>query len=186
MPRFQDIPKFPHSAYEVDIGWGYLEQHIKSHEDEMGLNLEPNFQRAHVWTPAQQTLYIEYQLAGGEVGKNLTFNHTMWNDNPLRGSYVIVDGKQRLRAVRMFMHDELKAFGHVFSEYTDRLRIHHAGFKWRVCSLATRAEVLNLYLSINAGGTPHTSEELDQVRALLNKEHDAQAQQRRSRFPRGK
>lgn len=171
MPRFQDIPKFPHAAYEIDIGWRYLEDYIAFSVEEMKLDLEPDFQRAHVWTSAQQTAYIEYQLAGGEVGKNLTFNHTTWDDpRSANGTYVIVDGKQRLQAIRMFMRDELKVFGHVFSEYTDALRMHHAGFKWRVCSLATRAEVLKLYLNINAGGTPHTFDELTTVRALLKKE----------------
>jgi len=30
-----------------------------------------------------------------------------------------------------------------------------------------RSDLLNHYLSINSGGTPHSAEELDRVRALL-------------------
>jgi hypothetical protein len=33
--------------------------------------------------------------------------------------------------------------------------------------METRKETLQLYLNINAGGTPHTQEELNQVRVLL-------------------
>jgi hypothetical protein len=72
--------------------------------------------------------------------------------------------------VRAFLGDRLKAFDHLRSEYTDRIRMH-ASFKWRVCNLETRAEILQLYLNINAGGTPHTKEELDRVRLMLEKEN---------------
>ena len=129
------------------------------------LNLDPDFQRAHVWTPAQQTAYIEYMLQGGEVGRNITFNHTGWGGS-YRGTFEIVDGKQRIEAVRAFMRDEVTAFGRKFSEFEGRLN-HTHNFRFRVTELQTRAEILRLYLNINAGGTPHTDEELDRVRALL-------------------
>jgi len=35
-----------------------------------------------------------------------------------------------------------------------------ADFLWCVCTLETREEMLQLYLNINAGGTPHSPEEL--------------------------
>lgn len=65
-----------------------------------------------------------------------------------------------LEAVRAFLRDEFTAFGSLRSEYTDHMRLH-LGFKWRICGLATRAEILQLYLNINAGGTPHTQSELE-------------------------
>jgi hypothetical protein len=45
-------------------------------------------------------------------------------------------------------------------------------FQMKVCCLPTRAEVLRWYLAINAGGTPHTPEELARVRELLAAEPD--------------
>jgi hypothetical protein len=170
MAKFADIPKFPRAHYEVDIEWGSLEETLKSSAIAVGLNLEPDFQRAHVWTKKQQTAYVEYQLMGGEIGKNLTFNHPGWNSHNFEGEYVIVDGKQRLEAVRAFLRDEVPVFGHVYSEFTDSLRLIHSSFKWRVCTLQTKADVLRLYLNINAGGTPHTKSELDKVRKMLDSE----------------
>ena len=173
MPKFNDIPKFPRAHYEVDIEWRSLERTLQDSALTEGLDLDPDFQRAHVWTREQQTAYIEYQLRGGEVGKNLTFNHPGWDNHEKKyqkGPYVIVDGKQRMEAVRAFIRDEIPVFGYRYSEFTDSLRLIHASFKWRVCSLKTRAEVLQLYLSINAGGTPHTAEEIARVRELLTKE----------------
>lgn len=169
MAKFADIELFPRAAYEIDVSWHYLETHI-TESIRYGLNLEPDFQRAHVWTRTQQIAYIEYVIRGGEVGKNLTFNCPTWNHALERDNdYVIVDGKQRLQAARDFMHDKIPAFGYLRSEYTDLMRMH-IGFKWRVCTLQTRRELLQLYLNINAGGTPHTKEELDKVRAMLETE----------------
>lgn len=167
MAKFSDIPHFPRSHYEVDVSWGDLETTIKHYVERDGLNLDPEFQRAHVWTRAQQVAYVEYILRGGEVGKNLTFNCPGWQTKLELGAYEIVDGKQRLEAVRAFLRGDFPAFGHRYSEYTDHVRLHIGGFKWRICSLETRPEVLQLYLNINAGGTPHTADELDRVRRML-------------------
>jgi hypothetical protein len=170
MAKFADIKLFPHAAYEVDVSWGDLEKTIAHYEVQDGLNLEPDFQRAHVWTRPQQVAYVEYVLQGGEVGKNLTFNCPGWQTSLNQiGPYEIVDGKQRLEAVRGFLRNDFKAHGHFRREFTDHIRLHIGGFKWRICSLETREEVLQLYLNINAGGTPHTKKELDRVRKLFEK-----------------
>lgn len=152
--RFKDIPQFPRAHYQVDVSWDYLEQHIAHHTSEerycAPLDLEPDFQRAHVWTRAQQIAYVEYILRGGEVGRNLTFNCPGWMSD-WRGPYVIVDGKQRLQAARAFMRDEFPAFGLHFSQFEGHLNMTGPSFSWRVCCLETRRELLELYLSINAG-----------------------------------
>jgi hypothetical protein len=164
---FQDIPQFPTAHYSVDVDWKMLERHIEHAIEFDGLNLEPSFQRAHVWNRQQQIAFVEYQLQGGEVGIELTFNCPGWLHAVDKiGPYEIVDGKQRLEAVRAFLRDDLPAFGQKFSEFTGTLRIFHS-FKWRICTLETRAEVLQLYLNINAGGTPHTKQELNKVRQML-------------------
>jgi hypothetical protein len=167
---FNDIPQFPHAHYEIDVFWTYLEEHIQHQTEERvaPLDLEPDFQRAHVWTEAQQVAYVEYALRGGEVGRNLTFNCPGWGRD-YRGPYTIVDGKQRLEAVRKFLRNDLRVFGHRYKEFTGKLRTLSHTFKWRVCSLKTRDEVLDLYLGINAGGTPHTAEEITRVQNLKGK-----------------
>jgi hypothetical protein len=39
--------------------------------------------------------------------------------------------------------------------------------KINVNSLLTKADVLRWYIQFNAGGTPHTAEEIEKVKALL-------------------
>lgn len=83
------------------------------------------------------------------------------------GEYVIVDGKQRLQAVRCFLNNEIPVFGAYFKEYEDKMRMTVASFRWNIAMLKTRKEVLEWYLAFNAGGSVHTQEELDTVRRLL-------------------
>lgn len=102
---------------------------------------------------------------GGEVSKTI-----LWNDrNGEGGDYSpieIIDGKQRLNAVRGWLKDEFPTFGHIFSQWEGPMRGHLLKFDFQLCSLSAK-EVLKLYLNFNAGGTPHSKEELDKVRALL-------------------
>ncbi len=168
---FDDIPQFPHSQYEIDVSWCDLERHIANWERSYALNLDPDFQRGHVWTKAQQTAYVEYQLQGGEIGKSIIFNHPSWNRAALRESALqIVDGKQRLEAVRAFLRGDVTAFGRSIKQFNGQLHVFGPGFRWKVVALHTREQLLRLYLNINAGGTPHTPSELQRVRWMLDDE----------------
>lgn len=171
MPKFSDIKQFTQRpGYVVNVGWDYLEQHIAGQQEgRVGvadLDLNPDFQRAHVWTQAQQIAYVEYILQGGQSGRDLYFNCKGWQAS-FKGPYVIVDGKQRLEAVRAFLRGDIKAFGHYRSEYTGNMRLSGPDFRWHVNDLKTRAEVLRWYCEMNTGGTPHTDEEIQKVRDLL-------------------
>jgi hypothetical protein len=171
--NFQDIPPFTRSSsYHVSVGWEYLEKQIAfAAEGVKSFELNPDFQRGHVWTREQQIAYVEFCLRGGRTGRDVYFNCTGWNQimDTADSHYVCVDGLQRLTAVRKFMASEIPAFGTLRKDYTGVLRMHQV-FNWHVNDLATRAEVLQWYLEFNTGGTIHSDEELDRVRQLLAKE----------------
>jgi len=161
--RWRNIPQFPTTHYKINVPWKYLESSLESFAEGTTLELDPDFQRGHVWSEDQQRAYVEYVLAGGEVGKNLIWNALDWPMNAT-APVQLVDGLQRLTAVRKFIAGNLEVYG-MHYEKGERLDMD-ANFEFRVCSLS-RPDVLRLYLNINAGGTPHTSEELDRVRKLL-------------------
>ncbi len=169
MSTFANVPQLPRAHYEVQVGWDSLEWHLDRYARTYGLELSPDYQREHVWTTEQQIAYVEYCLMGGEVARVLTFNCIGWDsDRPT--PMQLVDGKQRLTAVLAFMKDEIKAFGHLRSEHTDYMPDSNCNFRFRVCKLKAKADVLRLYLNINAGGTPHTTEEIEKVRNMLKNE----------------
>lgn len=160
--KWSSIPQFPTAHYEVTVAWRSVERQLEGLAQGAPLVLDPDYQRAHVWTEQQQRAYIKYVLAGGECGRNITWNSLGWpnSSKPVE----LVDGKQRLTAVRRFIAGEIPAYGRLY-EPKDNLSIS-IHFNFRVCSL-DREDVLRLYLNINGGGTPHTAEELAKVRSLL-------------------
>lgn len=173
--HWRDIPRFPSARYEVDVPWTHLEESLETIQGEGELRLDPDYQRAHVWTREQQEAYVEFQLMGGEVSRTLVFNAPYWTNfrEPAENTYVeLLDGKQRLEAVRAFLRGEVAAFGRRFDEFEGRFPTMEYRFRVHVCCLETREEVLQLYLKINAGGTPHSQQELDRVRALLEAERE--------------
>lgn len=169
--QWKDIPQYTREGhYCVDVPLDSVEAHIKRFADscEKGLELEPDFQRAHVWSADQQEAFVAHILKGGAGSSEIRFNCPGWLGN-FEGPIVLVDGLQRLTAVRRFMAGELRVFGHLVHEFEGRLPLRY-GLKFRMNDLATRREVLEWYLQINTGGTPHTDDEIAKVYGLYAEE----------------
>lgn len=146
--RYRDIPQFiQHGQYEVDVSPDRLIKNIDEFVVEHNLQLDPDFQRGHVWNAQQQMAFIEFFLRGGKTAKVVYLNFPSWKRNATTDydDFVVVDGKQRLEAWRKFFNNEIKAFGAYAKDFTDSLR--H-----------------------NSGGVVHTDEEIDRVKKLLKKE----------------
>lgn len=167
--KFRDIPQFTKTpGYKVDIGLEDLKDRVEREIQKKGLQLNPTFQRGHVWTEEQQIRYIEYILRGGESGRDFYFNHPGWFRD-WKGDYVCVDGLQRITALLRFLDNEIPAFGCHLKDYEDYLPFDIM-FHWHVNDLEKTEDVLTWYLEMNSGGTPHTQEELERVRKMLDGE----------------
>ena len=167
--KLTDIPQFTRCpGYRISVEWGLLTHAINRYLAD-GLDMDPDFQRGHVWTSEQQTAYVEYALRGGVSGREVYFNCPGWTAGRRRG-FVLVDGKQRLTAVQGFLEDRVRAFGLLYSEFEDRLSGIDPCFFINVNDLPTRSQVLRWYLEMNTGGVVHTPEEIARVEALLKKE----------------
>jgi len=176
--RFKDIPKLtPSGNWACDFGLEFLiksiDGWIKSTDSVTPpLQMNPDFQRGHVWTEEQQIAYIEFLLRGGESGRDLYFNCPSWHNKVKPGDYndfVCVDGLQRYTAIRRFVQNEIPAFGSKFCEYTDSLSMLNS-VRVHINDLKSKAEVLRWYLEMNSGGTPHSQNEILRVQRLLDDE----------------
>lgn len=169
--KFSDIQQYTSDGnYNINMRFDFLMTWLKEEIEQYGLQLNPDFQRGHVWTENQQIKYIEHILKGGKTGKVIYFNHTGWNKD-YKGDYVCVDGLQRLTAIQRFMNNEIKVFGIYLDEFEDKkIMLRKIDVIINVNDLKTRAEVLKWYIEFNSGGTIHTEEEINRVKKLLEDE----------------
>jgi hypothetical protein len=175
MAKYRDVPQITRGAsYCVDVSWQYLPGYYLDMVKDYGLDVNPNFQRAHVWNDTQKVRYVEYILKGGKSGKDIYTNNPQWHHGRLGAEhreswFVLVDGKQRLDAVLAYLNNEFPIFeGNYHRDYDDSLDIMTASFKWHVNELPTMQEVYRWYIDLNAGGTQHSPEEIARVQALLD------------------
>lgn len=171
--RFRDVPKYiMNGSYEIDVTPDRLIVNIDEFVKVDGLQLDPDFQRGHVWNEKQQIAFIEFFLRGGKTGRVIYLNYPSWHRQRLENEYndfVIVDGKQRYEAWRRFIGNEIKAFGSYYREYTDNIHMINT-MKLNVNDLKTKVEVLQWYCDFNAGGVVHTDAEIAKVKNLIRKE----------------
>ena len=163
--KFSDCRTLPRDFYHADISWNHLESYLKE-EISYGLDIDPDFQRGHVWTEGQQTAYVEYVMKGGASGKAVYLNcqdyHTGGNTD-----YVLVDGKQRIEAVRAFMGGYIKAFGLYVWQFDGNMDSLTCRFSWNIANLKNRNDVLQWYIDFNSAGVIHTEDELNRVRGMI-------------------
>ena len=170
--RFEDIPQFTRDgSWQCNYPLDYFVRHINEEVEEQGLQLNPDFQRGHVWTEEQQIAWLEFFLKGGKTGRVIYLNKPSWHrtvSDEDYDDYVCVDGLQRITAIRRFINNEIKVFGSYYNEFTDKLRWINT-IELNVNDLKTEKEVLQWYVDMNAGGTPHTSDEIDRVKQMIKK-----------------
>lgn len=167
---FQQIPQFPQAYYRVDVGWDFLNETLDHwHNPDMGnpLILNPEWQRGHVWSEKQQISYVEFMLMGGVTGKEIYFNCSSWQGGYNTPTYC-VDGLQRLTAAKLFMNNEIPAFGTLLKHYSGKMRgLTHNRFSFNMLMLKNKRELLSLYIMFNSGGTIHNPKEISRIKRML-------------------
>lgn len=147
------------------------------------LNFDASYQRGDVWTDEQRVNLIKSVMQALPIGV-IFLNFRSWAEAP-----VVVDGKQRLKALLGFMNDEfsvpfawfadadteasdypsLRADANVslsgqvlFSQMTDtgQGRLKRNAIAFYETRFPTEEQERELYLRINTAGTAHTSEDL--------------------------
>ena len=121
-----------------------------------------------MWTEKQQIAYVEFILCGGKSGRDFYFNWNRDNDE-----YLCVDGLQRTTALERFINGEIKVFGQYFADFgftkfiAGGNPLPEYGVKIYQNNLSSRKEVLQWYVDMNAGGTPHTNDEIEKVKRMI-------------------
>ena len=168
--KFANIEQYTRDGnYRADQALDFLESTIARYIERNDLEMNPDFQRGHVWNEVRQIAFVEHLLRGGVGSNEIWFNCPGWMAD-FRGPFQLVDGLQRLTACLRFLRNEIPVFDHSYSEYEDSMGLSRCGLVFRINDLDSRAQVLRWYLEINSGGVVHTKSELARVRHLLEKE----------------
>lgn len=160
--------KWPRTGGRENLGMRSLVKRLTG-EDPLTV---PDYQRGRVWTDDQCARFIGFLVEGGEAPPVYV---QRW---PLRTSKAdeILDGLQRITAVQRFLAnnvpmeltDGTRLFLCDLPENDQRLLTGNAGptIVLQYVLYETRADVLDMYLRLNRGGTPHAESEIDRVRAF--------------------
>lgn len=160
--KYSEIPKFVEKGnWECEYPMELFVEAIEKFKAD-GLQLNPDFQRGHVWTEEQQVSYIEYLLQGGTTGRVVYFN----NPSGYSGDFVCVDGLQRITAVQRFVNNEIRVFGSYYADFEGTLK-NVFMLRININNLRSRKQVLQWYIEMNSGGVVHTQEEIGRVKELL-------------------
>lgn len=173
----KDIPYYQECNYAVDIELHSITRQFNQYaEDWGGFEYNPDFQRGYVWTQEQQIAYMESFVSNvlSVQQRTITLNcpeFGNYNDKSpceLHG-FVIVDGLQRVTAIQAFLKGEFKVFGKFTYEDLDnsRFSLRRKTIKVQVFAWRMKKDILEYYLLFNNGGTVHSKEEIQRVRAML-------------------
>jgi len=135
-----------------------------------GLNLDPDYQRGHVWTQKQSSLFVGYLLEGGRTSPVII-------NTGLKGlceNCEVVDGKQRIIACLMWEKNEIPGITssgvEVWKKDLDLPSVRQTstliGMAYG-CVKLSRRDTLELYIKLNSGGTVHTQDEIERVKGLI-------------------
>lgn len=126
----------------------------------MNLTLPP-WQRPEVWSADQKRRFVEGIWLGLGTGYYVVHGSD-WDDagNPKPMSGWLLDGQQRISALRDFLAGEMVIFGDVrFTDLSvpDQMRFKRRPFPRRELDFTDNEDTLKeLYDRLNFGGTPHT------------------------------
>lgn len=196
---YRNIRPMRQAAYTVQNRISGIERTLEDLDRDaktMGgeLELDPDFQRGHVWSQEKQIAFIEAILRG-TAPLVIRFNSPGWTGhrnpgsvqglNP--GSIQCVDGLQRLTAMREFVAGKFPVFGqyHMADLEGTAFALSRLNKTWtmEVYDIPTRAELLQFYLDLNTGGVVHSPEEIERVQGLLEKERTAKPAKRSTKAP---
>ncbi len=151
----------------------YMQQTIYSllvRAYQAGVDMNPEYQREHVWSMEDKINLIESIMCNIDIGKFVFVERSNKESNEKgTGYYEILDGKQRLSAILEFHQDRFSYKGKVFSTLHGRDRAHFDCFAVSVAELSNLSpeQRLQTFVRLNTAGRIMDKEHLDKVKKMI-------------------
>lgn len=187
---YRAIRPLRRSVYSVSVHIHMLQSNLdryKQDAEEQGgvFDLNPDFQRGHVWSREKQVAFVEAVLRG-TAPMTFRFNSAVFGEMAgvtgpgyvNHADFVCIDGLQRITALLAFNRGEFQVFGRYFAADLKGTPFgsmrYHATFE--VFAFRRRIDLLRFYRDLNAGGVVHTDEEIRKVEAMIEVEKQQRAE----------
>jgi hypothetical protein len=171
MPIQDDPAAIPSMRRNEDIRISYQQRDVRAllsmYHTSSGLDLDPNYQRGHVWSDDQKVSLIDSIFRNVDIGKFTVIRRPFSEE--LDCYYEMLDGKQRTQALIEFYQDGFKYRGRYYSELHPFDRYHFKGYNisYAETEPLTRSQKYRYFLILNTAGTPMSEGHLDKVRDML-------------------
>lgn len=135
------------------------------------LNFGAEYQRDYVWGHEEQQTFLRVLVSGFPVGSVALAKAPDWAE--AEGSYIeVVDGKQRLTTLSLFINDEipivLNGEGIYWSEFTraEQLAFGRPTLSAVILDDANERDRIAYFVAVNFTGVPQSEEHRQQVLKL--------------------
>ena len=173
--RTVDSKKSPERIEENDdIRFSYsqrsLDGLLSTYYDGSGMDLDPDYQRGHVWAHEQKVALIDSVFRNIDIGKFTVIR------KPFRENrdhyYEMLDGKQRFTALMEFFEDRFQYRGLYFSElhWRDQNHFENYSVSYAETEPLTDEQKYHYFLKLNVSGRPVDPAHIEKVEKMLEAE----------------
>lgn len=138
-----------------------------------GVDINPEYQRELVWQLEDKQKLIDSIFKNVDIGK-FVFIRRSYNEseNPTPHLMEVLDGKQRLTAIKEFWEDRFQYNGFYYSQLHPRDQSHFDGYLISMAEVSdpTKEQIYRYFLRLNTAGKPIAQSHLDKVAGLLHGE----------------
>jgi len=131
-----------------------------------GVDVDVEYQRDHVWKLADKIALIDSIFNNIDIGKFVFVQRDYSSDV----FYEILDGKQRLTALKEFYEDRFKYNGYYYSELSrmDKYKFGNHGITMGYLENPNKEAIFETFIKLNTCGKPMASKHINHVKQLLS------------------
>ena len=162
-------PDYENRELSIDdrLRMTFMNSNVESllHRFYRGVNMDPEYQRELVWDMDDKLLLISSIMNNIDIGKFALIIRDYSHD-----VYVeVLDGKQRLNAIREFYEDRFRYAGKLYSEMCFRDKAHFNDFPLvmlQVPEPKDRKDIYRYFVKLNTGGRPQDPSHIEKIRRM--------------------
>lgn len=131
-----------------------------------GIDFDVDYQRDYVWDIGDKIALIDSIFKNIDIGKILLVQRDL---NTIGKLYEVIDGKQRLTAIKEFYEDRFQYKGYYYSELNgiDRNTITNHPITYGYLENPTKETILDCFIMMNTKGRVMKNRDIQKVKDLL-------------------